>query len=136
MTTPDDASDVRESAWGRALLVGSLLVAVTLPTWLLASAFFIQLDPALNGFEAVARGASAMPAHDRPTLEIWIIGAVRGAIAVVLLVFFALGGLLLTRLVVAWRARRDRLDRERYDALVKDAAVLRDVGWDEERDAG
>src|SRR5690606_25295470 len=118
MTAPDDdASEVRESAWGRALLAGGIVVAVLLPTWLLASAFLVQLDPALNGFDAVAMGRSDRPVHDRPTLEIWTIGAVRGAVAVGLLAPLAFGGLLLSRLVGIWRHRRDRRDRERYDAL-------------------
>lgn len=132
MSEPQDAfEDVRETFAGRTLLGCGVALALLLPAWFAATALVIQIDPALNGFQAIADGVSDEPLHELPRLAIWTIGAVRGAMLVAVLVPVAIAGWLLARVIAAALSRRAQRDRERYDDLVRDAAVLRDTDWQE-----
>jgi len=132
----DESQEVRETLWGRALHVGVVGLAVLLPIWFALASFLIQIDPELNGFRAIAAGASDTPVHELPRVVVWSVGAIRAAVILAVVLPLVLAAWLLARALGAWHARRARRERERYDALVKDAAVLQDASWDDDRDVG
>lgn len=129
MPDPSEKHDAgRESVGGRAWL-GFLSVAMlAVPVWMILTAAFIQLDPSLSGFQAILDGGDEA-AHQPSVLQLWLIGGLNAAAVMAVTVPVLALAWIGSRAAMAWYDRRDRLDRERYDDMVRDAAVIDDSDW-------
>lgn len=124
-----EQDEIAESMVGRLWLGCAAMVTVAAPLWFMLTAIIIQLSPELSGFDVVMDGAGEV--RRVPVVSAWFWG---GLLAAALMVAVAplMGTMLgLFRAGASVSRRREEAERLRYDALVRDAAVLRDVSWQE-----